>query len=137
MKLGLYEKARDLISRKKSEKLAYTYLLELARSGEVERAVREGEELKPMDKDGRLLFALGYTYETKGDINKALEYYRKAYRKNPGDPYVAVNYARLLEAMGDLKEAYRVYRNLNFANLDPSLKSLVEERLRYLRNLGF
>ncbi len=137
VRLGLYEKARDLISRMGSEKLAYTYLIELSRSGDTERAIREGEELKGLDARGKVLFALGYAYELEGDILKALEHYRKAYRKNPGDPYIAVNYARLLEAMGNLREAYRVYRGLNFTGLDPKLKSLVEERLSHLRSLGF
>ena len=137
VKLGLYEKARDLISSMGSERLAYTYLIELARSGYADKAIVEGEELKSLDARGKVLFALGYAYELERDLQKALEYYRKAHRKNPGDPYIAVNYARLLEAMGNLREAYRVYRSLNFTNLDPKLKSLVEERLSYLRNLGF
>ncbi len=137
VKLGLYEKARDLVLKTRNEKLAYTYIVELAKSGEVNRAVREGEELKGLDISGKLFFALGYAYEAMGDTGEALEYYRKAYKKNPGDPYVAVNYARMLEAVGNLREAYRVYRNLNFTNLDPKLKSLIKERLSYLRNLGF
>ncbi len=137
VKLGLYERALSLLSSMKDEDLAYTYLVELARSGEIERAVKEGERLKGLDRRGKILFALGYVHEISGNLEEALENYKIAYRKNPGDPYIAVNYARLLEATGNLQGAYRVYSSLNFVNLDPKIKSLVRERIGYLRSLGF
>jgi len=136
-RLGLYDKARDLILKLKDENLAYAYLVELSRSGEYEKAVQEGRRLKDLDRRGKVYFALGYAHEMQGDLEMALKNYKAAYRKNPGDPYIAVNYARLLEATGDLREAFKVYSSLNFASLDPRLKSLVEGRLNYLRSLGF
>lgn len=137
LKLGLQEKARSLISQVKEEEIPYTYLVELVRSGAQEMAVKEGESLKDLDTSGKVLFALGYAYEALGDYERALENYREAYRKNPKDPYIAVNYARLLEATGNLREAYRIYMSLNSPGLDPRIKLLVEERVGYLRGLGF
>lgn len=137
VRLGLYERARSLLFKIGEEDLAYTYLVELAGSGRVEEALKEGKGLKYLDRRGRVLFALGYIHELIGNIEEALRHYEAAYKKNPKDPYVAVNYARLLEAKGDLRKAYSVYTGLNLEDLDPKIKLLVERRIGYLRNLGF
>ena len=136
-RLGLFRRAMSLISMLREGDLAYTYLVELAASGEVERAMKEGERLKNLDRRGKVFFALGYIYEISGDIHRALLNYETAYRRNPTDQYISVNYARILERVGRLKEAYKVYTYLSSAATDPKIKLLASERTSYLRSLGF
>ncbi len=132
VRLGLYERAGAL-ARSSGEDLAYVFLVELARRGEVERAVRDGRELLKIDRSGKVFFSLGYLYEISGDTGEALKNYRIAYEKNPSNPYFALNYARLLEAFGDYEGAYRIYESIKDLSLKPEIKILVEERLSYIR----
>jgi len=136
LRLGLFEKAKKLVEDFRDEKIAYTYVAELINLGETEKALKEGEKLLEFDEKGLVLFALGYGTERKGDIKKALLYYEKAYGKNPNDPYITFNYARLLEGVGMFREAKDIYSRALKLSTDEKLSSLIRKRLRYL-NRGF
>ncbi|MDQ7039205.1 MAG: tetratricopeptide repeat protein [Aquificota bacterium] len=137
VRTGDQDCVRKILAETPSEMVVYTYLMELLKAGLRERAVEEAEGYIHLDRRGYILFALGYAYETLGDYGRALENYGKAYRKNPHDPYLAYNYARLLDHMRRYRDAYSVYNRLKDFVKDPKIKKLVEERVRVLRIMGF
>lgn len=136
VRLGEFEKARTLLRNFKDEELVYTYMVELTRAGLTDRALEIADIFRFVDKRGFVSFAEGYAFESKRDFARALKSYRNAYIKNPVNPYFAFNYARLLEASGKLKEAVSIYRSLKTMELEPKLKDIVRQRLRYFELLG-
>lgn len=137
VRMGDLKRAEEIVEETKSEKVAYTYLIELSKQNLQEEAVKRGEKYSSLDKKGFISFALGYAYETLGEYGKALENYKRAYDKDPYNPYFAYNYARLLDYTGDYMSAFRIYSKLKGLELDPKIKRAVEERLRQLRAMGF
>ena len=137
MRMGDQDCVRRVLVENSSEKVVYTYLIELSKAGFEEEAIKDAKRYTHIDRKGYIYFALGYAYETLGDYSRALENYRRAYRKNPHDPYIAYNYARLLDYMRRYREAYSVYKSLKEKNIDPKIKKLVEERFRILSMMGF
>ncbi len=136
-RLGRFEEAEELLRRFPRERFVYTYLVELSRAGHNGKALEVSEKFLHFDREGYIHLARGYLYEKLGDRGKALKEFRKAYRKNPGNALFAYNYARILEALGMYKDAYSVYNSLNSRELEPNLKRIVEQRLRYLKFMGF
>ncbi len=131
-RLGLHEKAESVLDEFADERLVYSYAVELSRAGYHRRALRITERFIHLDTEGFIHFARGYVLETMGRLSSALGSYRKAYESSPENPYFGVNYARLLEANGDLGTAYDLYLSLRDLELSPQLRSIVEERLSYL-----
>ena len=136
VRLGLLDKARTIIDRTKNERLVYTYLMEMTRISGTKKALEEGKELVRYDRHGYAHFALGYIYDLMGDHKQALLHYSKAYAKDPSNTFFAYNYARMLEATGDLRKAYVVYRGIYREATDKKLKETAGQRLRLLRSLG-
>ncbi|WP_457600140.1 tetratricopeptide repeat protein [Hydrogenivirga sp.] len=136
-RLGRFKRAEELLRRHPKEELVYSYLVELSNSGENELALKASERFLPFDRQGYIHFARGYIYERLGEFSAALREFAKAYEKNPGNPYFAYNYARLLEVSGDYRKAYEVYSRLNTSKLEPNLRSIVLQRLRQLELIGF
>jgi tetratricopeptide (TPR) repeat protein len=136
IRLGLIDRAKKLAFQEKDEKLLYTYIVELARSYGSDRALKEIERAISFDRRGYLYFARGYLREKAGDIILAFEDYKRAYKKDPSNPYFAYNYARLLEQRGKLRDALIIYNSLNAGDLDPKIRNIVRERIDYLRSLG-
>jgi len=136
-RLGEFIKAERLLGEFPKEKFIYSYLIELSKNGHYERALKLSDKFLYLDKNGYLHFARGYIYEQLGDIGSALAEYRRAYQKSSSVPYFTYNYARLLEFTGRYREAYKLYESLNSTELEPNLKGIVEQRLRYLRLMGF
>ncbi|RLJ70131.1 hypothetical protein BCF55_0395 [Hydrogenivirga caldilitoris] len=135
-RLGEYEKAEELLMRYPKERFAYSYLMELAQGGHLKKVLKSSEKFLYLDKGGYIHFVRSYAYEGLGDMGNALEEMGKAYEKNPRNPYFAYNYARLLETFRKYKEAYNIYVNLNTEQLDPNLRSIVKERLKYIEYYG-
>ncbi len=136
MRLGLRSKAQAILKNHPTEKIYYTYIMELANNFGTDEALEEIGSFIPSDRRGYLYFARGYLRERMGDIEGASKDYRTAYSKDPANPYFAFNHARMLERSGRLKEAYRVYLALNLQNLEPKIQDIVRDRLKELRSLG-
>jgi len=75
---------------------------------------------------------MGTVYETKGDINKALTFYKKAFVFNKKPIYVYA-YGRVLEIKGNYKEALKIYKMAK-KNNDEFYK-LIQERIKFLEGL--
>ncbi|EDP76667.1 tetratricopeptide repeat protein [Hydrogenivirga sp. 128-5-R1-1] len=136
-RLGEFAKAEELLRRFPEERFLYSYLVELTKNGRLNIALKLSKKFLHLDRKGYVHFARGYVYERLGRVGDALAEYRRAYEKNPADPYLAYNYARLLESAGMYREAYRLYEKLKSLELEPNLKDIVERRLRYLKFMGF
>lgn len=134
-RLGLYTRAEELLRKFPDEELVYSYVVELAKKGRTAEALSLTEKFLSTDRKGFVYFAAGYVLEGAGELDRALESYREAYRRNPQNPYFAANFARLLEVTGDREAAYRLYRHLSGLRLTPELKTFVEERLSYLTSM--
>jgi len=130
-KLDEFKKAEKLIENFPDSRVIYAYLIELVKKGWYLRVKNIAEKYKKYDKIGYIPFALGYMYESMGNFKKALEYYRRAYQKNPLNPYFALNYARLLEMNGKYLKAYTIYRNIKTDN--ENIKKLAKSRMKELK----
>ena len=135
-RLGMIEKAKGILEKFPDEDVAFTYLLEISRLLPADRVLEEAENLLNLDVKGKILLAIGYIREKQRDFEGALESYGEAFEKNPADPYIAFNYARLLESMGRLKRAVAIYRSLANGANDKRIERLAKERVEYYRRLG-
>ncbi len=133
IRLGLYEKASKLLKKFTTERLVYTYTVEMAKKGSYIQALKTVENFLDIDKTGLIVFTKGYLLDLMGKRKSALENYRKAYEKNPSNPYFVLNYARLLELEGKVEEARKLYIGLRKTDLESSLRKFVEERISLLR----
>ena len=136
LRLGLRSNAQALLRNHPTERIHYTYIMELAKNFGTDEALEEIGSFLSSDRTGYLYFARGYLRERQGDLEGASKDYETAYSKDPANPYFAFNHARMLERTGRLKEAYRVYQALNLQSLEPKIQNIVRERLRELRSLG-
>ncbi len=135
IRTGKLSKAKDLINKYRDSELIYTYMLEMANVGHTEEAIEFGKRVVDSDKDGFVSLALGNLYERNKDLERALEFYEKAYRTNPNNGYFAFNYARLLEAQGEVKRAYEIYKKLYTMEVEnPIIRNMVRERVRFLES---
>lgn len=132
-----FSKAEELIDRYRSERLAYIYIMELANSGEPDYALEVSEKLMGYDRSGLVHFARAMILERTRKYKEALEEYSTAYQKNRHDPYLLYNYARMLESVGKLKEAYALYSQLRAYNLNNDMRKLVNSRIELFRRWGF
>ena len=155
--LNLYEKAFSL---KKDnyvlDKLMYIYI----QTGQTNRItkfidyIRQNQNLAKniavkLIKTGYLEFAndfirnnilniadknllMGMLYETKGNINKSLTFYKKAFSFNKKPIYVYA-YGRVLEIKGNYNEALKIYKKAK-RNNDKFYK-LIQERVKFLEGL--
>ncbi len=135
--LGEFERAERVIERFESDRLVYSYVVELVKAGKEERAFEAVRRFSYLDRKGYVSFARGYLEERRGNIEGAVKSYREAFEKNSGNPYFGYNYGRLLELKGNLGEALRVYSFLvNNSGLSADLKSVLVRRISYLSSLG-
>jgi tetratricopeptide (TPR) repeat protein len=77
------------------------------------RALLEKELHKPgNENDHWLLTRIGTTFYEERDYQTALKYAQKAYERSPSCPLVLWDYAGTLDALGDSREAFRIYWTL-------------------------
>ena len=128
------EKKKALTNLKKIRDARYLsqILIFLIENGEI-NLVKKFLKNKTEDRTGYLSYTKGILEEKSGNIEKAYIYYKKAFEKNPYDPYIAYAYARILE-MKDLPEkAVQVYKQINKIPFsDNNLKKIVQERIKLL-----
>ncbi len=136
-RLNLFNKIESLLNKHYNELFVYTYIIELSKKNQFDKAIEVINRFIHRDFKGYIHFAAGYIYELIGNFKKALENYKQSYKKNPANPYFAINYARLLEFTGRVKDAYKVYVSLSSMNLEFRLKKIVKERLNYYKYMGF
>ena len=78
------------------------------------------------------LYLKGLYYEKIGDIDKAMEFYKMAYEKNPFDDFVTYSYGRLLEIKGNFGKALSIYKRLYKTTKNIKLKNIVKDRINKL-----
>jgi tetratricopeptide (TPR) repeat protein len=102
-----------------------------ASRGKVEQALEQWKEALALDPDDvPTLVGYGMYLSNVRSASEALEYVRKAYRLDPGDPNVIDAYARVEYLNGDIKEAKRiVLRGGNYYKGNPYFESLRAEIL--------
>ncbi len=131
-----YESAQRLLETHFSDRALYGYLIELANQGELETATALAERFINRDGGGFINFALGYILELRGDEDRAINHYRKAFELNPSNWYFGFNYARLLEKAGRDMDAYRVYKRLNNLKVeDPKVREFIVRKVAYMERL--
>ncbi len=136
VRTGLYEKAEEVLKEINDERLIYTLILELAKAGKTEKALRLAEKYEKKDENGLILFVTGYLHEKLKNYKKAFEYYRRAFEKNPSNPYIAFNYARMLELKGNIATAGNIYRVLALQSSDENIRKLAEQKVKYYKSIG-
>ena len=78
------------------------------------------------------LYLKGLYYEKIGNIDKAIEFYKMAYEKNPLDDLIAYSYGRLLDIKGNFDKALSIYKRLYKNTKNIKLKNIVEDRINKL-----
>lgn len=109
--------------------LALTYL----ENGDEHKAMEATERLftaldqveDKQQEDFESLYRAGQYLFMKGDIDKALQYYKKVLEANPEMPYMHLHMAMAYLAKGDMKHFSEHYRQTS-----------PEELLNYLKNAG-
>jgi len=108
-------------------------LIFLIEKGEIDFVKDFIKKISVEDKTGYIYYTMGILEEKSGNIEKAYTNYKKAFLKNPDDPYIAYGYARILEIKGFTDKAYQVYLHINKnSNPDNNLKKIVNERIKLL-----
>jgi len=140
MQTGRYkESERELIYlyalRPLDPQVLFNFGLLLYQTGAPESAETKLKKLLEFDSfhlEGNLL--LGSIYEEKGEVDKALEFYMKAYRINSTDARVLYKLGRASDMSKDGKNAIKYYRLFLQAPGEngEELKSSVRDRLNYL-----
>lgn len=92
------------------------------------------EALKTGGEELSVLISTGYAYETAGDYNKALEYYKKATELFPQSSEAWFHFAHVNNFLGNTKNANDFY-NKSF-DLNPSNPQVLIERGNNLTNQG-
>ncbi len=89
-----------------------------------------------LDRSGRLALLAGAYYEKRGDIPRALSYYKLSYEKNPSDVYNIFAFARALDLNRDHKNALKYYKEaLRHINENGKLQSAINRRIIQLSEI--
>ncbi len=87
--------------------------IELAREKRYTEALKKFKYLEYTDKISGILYNnLGYTYQLKGDYQKAIEHYKKSVKMNPQLVSSQQNLGELLFKLGNYKEAIKYGENV-------------------------
>ncbi len=90
--------------------LAYSVLATQSDSGKLNDAIAEFEQVVKLDPDWWLNHAnLAALFQTRGDVQAALDEYRQAVKVGSGSPLLWFNYGAAAEAAGSLDEAEQAY----------------------------
>jgi Flp pilus assembly protein TadD len=140
MQTGRYKEAeRELIYlcalRPLDPKVLFNFGLLLYQTGDHESAETKLTKLLEFDSfhlEANLL--LGSIYEERGEVEKALPLYMKAYRINSTDSRVLYKLGRAFDMSKDKENAIKYYRLFLEASAEKEeeLKSSVRDRLNYL-----
>ena len=109
-KRGAWFEAKKIIDKERYiPKLLYAYAYGALETNQPDFIQSLGKYIL-MDRSGRLALLSGAYYEKRGDFNRALNYYRLAYKKNPSDVYNIFAYARALDLNKNYKKALQYYK---------------------------
>ena len=109
IQLGKIKEAKSGLKKLQSKEYLYDIILSLIDTGYLKTAEKQLFRIIPFDSTGDFYYLAGYLFEVKENYRKALEFYRKAYFRNPEDQYFCYAYGRLLEINGYTEEAYKIY----------------------------
>ena len=84
------------------------------------------------DKTGRVYEAIGYFYEKRKKLAKALHYYKEAYRRNPENPDIAYRFASILQRTGNKTQAKEVYQKILELDIEPNFEKKIKVILKKL-----
>jgi tetratricopeptide (TPR) repeat protein len=84
-------------------------LVEAGRYEEAESAIEEGMKCCPQDKLHFVYVQFGYLYEAKGDIERAIEWFKECVVPEPLDADYHSNIGQVLAKQGKFKEAEECY----------------------------
>ena len=111
-KLGSFDSLQRLLKKK----TGVSFLLYAYARGSVEIHNKEFyknfKDFIEYDNSGLLSLLAGYYFEKDSRSKKALEFYRKAYKKNASQDYSIFAYARALDINHDYKKALSLYRDI-------------------------
>ncbi|BDY12771.1 tetratricopeptide repeat protein [Hydrogenimonas cancrithermarum] len=131
---GNWVSARELMKKRHGlDALVYAYALG-AMHGFRRNEIEHITPFARLDRSGRLMLLLGAFYEREGEMQKAFRWYSAGYAANPGDPYVAYAYARILDMQNRKKEAAKIYARI--VQMPFAQKDLQAYALRRLQQIG-
>ncbi len=112
IQLGNIKEVESGLEKLQSKEYLYDIILSLIDTGHLKTAEKQLFRIIPFDSTGDFYYLAGYLFEVKENYHKALEFYRKAYFRNPQDQYFCYAYGRMLEINGFTEEAYKIYNTL-------------------------
>ncbi len=132
-RIGAYLQAKTIIDNAHyPSQFIYAYAYGAATTGQ-ENYYNNLTSYIPLDKTGRLLLLSGYYFEHKGDIKRALAFYKMAYEKNPSDNYNLYAYARAQDIANNKKDALQLYKQLlSIVKQDSQLYKNAQQRIQQL-----
>lgn len=110
-KNGDLSKAKKIIKNQRHKsKFIYSYAYGAVESNQ-QNYYNDMSEYIEADNNGRLTVLSGYYFEKNNDIQKAENFYKKAYEKNPTDVYNIYAYARLFDIKQNA-QAISIYKDI-------------------------
>lgn len=110
-KNGELSKAKKIIKTQRHQsKFIYSYAYGAVESNQ-KNYYNDMSEYIEADNNGRLTVLTGYYFEKNNNIQKAEDFYKKAYEKNPTDVYNIYAYARLFDIKQNT-QAISIYKDI-------------------------
>ena len=132
-KRGAWLQAQELIDKEKYiNDLLYAYAYGAVETNQKDFYQNLSQYIM-MDKSARLSLLSGYYFERQNKMQRAFEFYKMAYEKNPSDVYTVFSYARAEDIAQNHKKAVSLYRDI-LRKIDDSnpLYDSIKKRLNQL-----
>lgn len=110
------------------------YALVLWKQGKLEAAISLYEEIFPRYKNTSVYGSLGYLYNLKGDLEKALHFNLEAYEYNKSGQVILDNLGQTYYLMGNYEKAEETYKRL--MELKPQFPEAYYDYALVLEELG-
>jgi len=130
---GAFEQAKEIMDHAHyPSQYIYAYAYGSATAGQ-ENYYHNMSPYIALDRTGKLLLLSGYYFEHKGDLQRALAFYKMAYEKNPSNNYNIYAYARVEDISGDRETALKLYKQLLLnVKHNSKLYSYLQQRVQQL-----
>jgi len=111
-RIGAFEQAKEIIQNTQyPSRLIYAYAYG-ATLTQQDNFYKNLSKYILLDRSGHLLLLSANYFERKGDLQKAISFYKMAYKQNPSDPYIVFAYARAYDMQEKTDKALFFYKQL-------------------------
>lgn len=134
MKIFTEQLTSTKLSTKERLNAKSNYALALWKKGQLDEAISINEEIITNYKHTIIYGSLGYLYNLKGDLEKALKFNLEAYNYNDSNGVILDNLGQTYYLLGNLENADEVFKKL--MNLNPKFPEAFYDYALVLEKMG-